>query len=212
MVEPAGNGMILFIVTILMLALSWPAVIARCLIRHGKGAIGLDDWLMVGGLVLFTVTCALIIMVCVHGAGYLSADLDPLDIMTGTKYYFIAQFAYVAATVPVKISICVALLRIAGFNTVFRYILHGISALTVLSAVIVIIAIANICHPAPALWGEAEGTCNYALNSGIGYFLSAESIITDWTLAVLPTFMLYNVQLKRSLKISVATVLGLGAL
>lgn len=212
MVEPAGNGLTLFIVTILMLVLSWLAVIARYAVRWKKGSIGLDDWLMFAGLILFTVTCALIIVICFYGAGYTADELDPKDIMMGTKFYFIAQFAYVSCTVPIKLSICVALLRIAGVNRTYSRILYAVGALTILSAVIVIIVIANICHPAAALWGGAEGTCNYALNSGIGYFLSAVSIVTDWTLAILPAFMLYSVQLKRSIKVSVATVLALGAL
>jgi hypothetical protein len=212
MVKLGGDGLALFIVTISMLILSWLTVGARCAIRWGKGSIGLDDWLMVAGLAIFSVTCSLTIIVCLHGAGYRSEHLDPYDIMMGTKYYFMAQFAYVSGTVPIKLSICVALLRIAGVNRAFSLTLHAISALTVLSAIVSIAVIANICHPASALWGEAEGSCNYGLNSGVGYFLSAVSIITDWTLAILPAFMLYNLQLKRSLKVSIATVLGLAAL
>ena len=207
-----GDGLALFIVTILMLILSWLTVGARCTIRWGTGSIGLDDWLMVVGLALFSLTCVLVLIVCLYGAGHRAEDLDPSDIMMGTKYYFMAQFAYFSGTVPIKLSICVALLRIAGVNRVFSLTLHAIGVLTVLSAIIAIIIIANICHPASALWGETEGSCNYALNSGVGYFFSAVSISTDWTLAILPVFMLYNLQLKRSLKVSIATVLGLAAL
>lgn len=206
------DGLALFIVTISMLILSWLTVGARCAIRWGNGSIGLDDWLMVAGLVIFSVTCFLVIIVCIHGAGYRSEHLDLHDITMGTKYYFMAQFAYFSGTVPIKLSICVALLRIAGVNRAFSLTLHAVGVLTVLSAVVSIIVTANICHPASALWGEAEGSCNYGMNSGVGYFFSAVSIVTDWTLAILPAFMVYKLQLKRSLKVSIATVLGLGAL
>ena len=212
MADVRGSGLTLFVVTILMMILGWMAVTGRFVVRYRRQCIGADDWLMLAGTMLFTATCALIIVVCKSGAGQKASDLDPEDIAQGTKYYFIAQFLYVTSSVPIKLSICMALMRIADVKRRFLFSLYAIACLSTVAAIISIIVIANICHPAPAMWGAVEGECSPALNSGIGYFLSAVSITTDWALAILPAVMLYNVQLKRSIKVSVAGVLALGAL
>jgi len=83
---------------------------------------------------------------------------------------------------------------------------------TILSAVIFIIGIANICHPINTLWGESKGTCNLKLNSDVSFFFSAIEIATDWSLAILPAALLWNIQMKRKVKLSVAMILGLAAL
>jgi hypothetical protein len=43
-------------------------------------------------------------------------------------------------------------------------------------------------------------------------FFSAIEIITDWSLALLPAVLLWNVQMKSSVKVSVAVILALASL
>lgn len=50
-VKPAGDGLTLYIVTVVMLVLSWVTVVARIWIRRMIKQFGLDDALMVFGLV-----------------------------------------------------------------------------------------------------------------------------------------------------------------
>jgi tetrahydromethanopterin S-methyltransferase subunit C len=84
---------------------------------------------------------------------------------------------------------------------------------TGLSALIFIIGIANICHPITTLWGETtNGSCDLKLNSDVSFFFSAIEIATDWSLAILPGVLLWNVQMKSRVKMSVAIILGLAAL
>lgn len=86
-------------------------------------------------------------------------------------------------------------------------------AMTAIAAVIFIIAIGNLCHPITTLWGETTyGTCNPSLNSNVSFFFSAVSIVTDWSLAILPGVLLWNIQMKSRVKLSVAIMLGLAAL
>lgn len=119
---------------------------------------------------------------------------------------------YVASTVPIKCSISVALIRIAGTRVVYRYILFGIIALSIAGGIATMIGIGNVCRPVAALWGGAEGTCDPTMNSKIAYFFSAMCIITDWTLAIIPAWILWNVQMKQRIRISVTILLALGAL
>jgi len=84
---------------------------------------------------------------------------------------------------------------------------------TTLPAVIFIICVANICHPITTLWGETTtGSCSTTLNTDVSLFFSAVEIMTDWSLAILPAILLWNIQMKRLVKFSVALILGLAAL
>ncbi|PGH11554.1 hypothetical protein AJ79_04812 [Helicocarpus griseus UAMH5409] len=210
-VKPAGDGLILLIVTILMLVISYLTVIARLFVRHLIKQSGSDDWLMVVGLVFFTVCSGLIITFIYHGGGYSSADISFETNMLGTKFYFVAQVFYSMSTIPIKCSIAATLLRIAGTRKHFRYILYGIIGLAVASGIITTIAIINVCKPPAALWKEVDGVCDNTLNANIGFFLSASGIVTDWTLAILPAWLLWDVRLKRRIKVTVAFILALGA-
>lgn len=104
------------------------------------------------------------------------------------------------------------LLRIADSRRRFVWTIWSVLVMTCMASVIFIIATANVCHPVTALWGETAGTCNLKLNSSIGFFFSAVSIVTDWTLALLPGVLLWNIQMKPRVKMSVALMLGLAAL
>ena len=65
--------------------------------------------------------------------------------------------------------------------------------------------------PIETLWGEANGTCNLQLNSNVSFFFSAIEILTDWSLALLPAVLLWNVQMKGRVKTSVAIILALAS-
>lgn len=52
---------------------------------------------------------------------------------------------------------------------------------------------------------------DYSIIQNISYFISASSIITDWACAILPCFIVWKLNMKRKLKVSVAVVLALGA-
>jgi hypothetical protein len=113
----------------------------------------------------------------------------------------------------IKCSIAFTLIRIAEGRKSFKWALYTIIFATACSAIIFIAGIANICHPITTLWGETTtGSCDLKLNSDVSFFFSAIEIATDWSLAILPAALLWNVQMKTSVKSSVAVILGLAAL
>ncbi|PSR88669.1 hypothetical protein BD289DRAFT_481956 [Coniella lustricola] len=214
MSDPAGVGATLLRVTIFLLLLSWLTVITRLSVRYWlrPEARGLDDLMMCVGLILYSVTCALVIVCTYDGAGQLSEDLTSQEVMQGTKLFFIAEFFYAASTVPIKGSICVCLIRVADGRRRFAWTLWTLAALQLIAAIIFFAGISNICHPITTLWGETTyGTCNAKLNSSVSFFFSVVSILTDLTLAILPAILIYPIQMKRRLKISVAIILGFAA-
>ncbi|KAJ4863504.1 hypothetical protein T069G_00034 [Trichoderma breve] len=212
MVEPAGDGLQLLHASIVLIILAWLTFIARTSVRVWRKALGWDDILMLIGLLLFTVTASLCIVCSYLGSGQLAAKLHPSDIMKGTKLFFIAEYFYASSTVFIKSSIAITLLRIAESRRRYRWIIWSVIIATSISCIVFIAGISNICHPITTLWGETTtGTCNLELNSDVSFFFSAIEIITDWTLAILPGALLWKIQMKSRVKLSVAMILGMGA-
>lgn len=132
--------------------------------------------------------------------------------LTHVQLYFICQTFYCPTTIPIKVSICVALLRISGANTFYKWALYAIMLITTVSGIGSMLGIVLSCTPPSAFWDPGSGTCNAFVNTFAAYFISACSILTDFALAILPGFMLWNIQLRRSVKVSVGIILGFAAL
>jgi hypothetical protein len=111
----------------------------------------------------------------------------------------------------IKISVAVALLRIAVARPMFVWSLWGLIGATIIAALVFIVGIANICmcrsgyertfadkqtgHPISTLWGEANGTCNLQLNTDVSLFFSAIEILTDFSLSIMPAVLLWDIQM-----------------
>lgn len=120
---------------------------------------------------------------------------------------------YVVTLILVKASICFTLLRIVDRKR-YVYIIYATLALSTASGLVTFIAVLNFCHPLSTAWDpQPGGTCqsNEYIKS-LAYFISATAIVTDFTCAVLPIFILWKVQMQRSLKYTVVCILGFGFL
>ncbi|CAG9950662.1 unnamed protein product [Clonostachys rosea f. rosea IK726] len=203
-VVPQGPGLTLLSVSITFLALSWVFVAVRFAFRYRKRCIGADDWLMAAGLVLFTVQCVTTIEGAYNGVGARDYRLTP-ELNEGGRKLF-----YVTSTVPIKGSICVMLLRITPF-TIYQRILYGVMAFSLLSALIVDIAFLTRCQPISATWDPKAGRCaNQSVVTSISYFISASTIVTDWSCSILPIFILRHARMPRRMKASIGIILALG--
>lgn len=124
----------------------------------------------------------------------------------------ICQSVYCPTTIPIKLSICVALLRIAGTQKRYRWAIYAIGIITIVAGLGAMVGIVASCTPTSAFWTGPPEKCNNAVNAFAAYFISACSILTDWSLAILPAVLLWNVQLKRAIKVTVAIILSMAAL
>lgn len=68
------------------------------------------------------------------------------------------------------------------------------------------------CAPVQKNWYvNMPGTCQpRATQTALSYLVAAISILTDWTFALLPILLLWNVQMKPGVKVSVILLLSLG--
>ncbi|VUC23426.1 unnamed protein product [Clonostachys rosea] len=208
---PQGPGLTLLSVSITFLVLAWVFVALRFVIRYRKRCIGADDWLMAAGLVLFTIQCVTTIEAAYNGVGARDSRLTPELNQQGRKWFLLFQLFYVTSTVPIKASICVMLIRITPF-TIYQRILYGIMAFSTLSALIVDIAFLTRCQPISATWNPMAGKCaNQSVVTSISYFISASTIVTDWSCSILPIFILRHARMPRRMKASIGIILALGA-
>lgn len=105
------------------------------------------------------------------------------------------------------------LIRLTPF-TVYRYILYGVIIFSTLSAFSTIVGILALCTPVARTWDfNLQGHCGPPeILTRLGYFISASCIVSDWSCAIMPIFILWNSQMRWLMKISVGVVLALGVL
>ncbi|KAL0258014.1 hypothetical protein SLS55_007185 [Diplodia seriata] len=207
---PTGPGVVLEFVSIVLLTLSWIVVVARVIVRKGMKAFGLDDWMMVSGLILYTLACQATITAAYNGIGSHKHRINSYHDREGRKWFMFFQIWYIASTVPIKCAICIALLRITQQRK-YRYSLWGIMFLSSIGAIVTIVTVLAQCQPIAATWDKSLGSCiDTKVITNSSYFLSACSIVTDWSCAILPAFILWNIQLRFRIKASVVVILALG--
>lgn len=121
------------------------------------------------------------------------------------------QLFYINCSPFIKISICHTLIRIA-MQRRYIYTLHAISAVLVASSIMAIIAVFIQCRPFEASW-TGQGEC-ISVNVIIipTYVFSALNIAADWIVSIMPIFILWNLQIRRKLKMISAGILGIGIL
>ncbi|KAK3293846.1 uncharacterized protein B0H64DRAFT_475410 [Chaetomium fimeti] len=133
----------------------------------------------------------------------------------GLFWFFMFEVFYCVNIIPVKLSISLALVRIAENRRAFIYVQYGVMAMFTIMNLVAGFYIIFHCNPVSAAWDTSAlqngGKCNPAeYLADIYYATTAVNIFTDWVTAFMPIPLLWNVQLNRNTKVSVAVLLGLG--
>lgn len=122
------------------------------------------------------------------------------------------QIFYVTGSVFIKSSICAQLIRISTQRR-YKIILYLLIAVSIITTFIAILAVLIRCKPVAASWNPTLGTCiDQSIIIALTYVVSAVNIATDWSVAIIPIFILWNIQMRRTLKRMIGLVLGLGVL
>lgn len=114
-----------------------------------------------------------------------------------------------------KFSIGIFLLRIAVVRSHRIIIWTTIAVLELYGAFYFFLFVLQ-CRPSTYFWTRytgGEGSCINANTTVIAtYVYSGISCATDWILGIIPIFLVWNVQMNPRTKVSVALILGLGAM
>ncbi|KAM0415949.1 hypothetical protein ACHAPT_013102 [Fusarium lateritium] len=224
--QPAGLAAAILGITCALGVLSLITVVLRTFVRTSTSQFGLDDGLMLGGLILYLADCGVVSYDAFVGLGSKDDLLNvPMQLQgikvqqpgilinkaDSTQYVIFWQIFYVTSLCCIKCSICYTLLRIAVVK-MHRIIVHGIIIMTCITSLIGFIGVLTTCRPVSANWNPGTGECaSTEVITNLSYLVFASSIVTDWSCAIVPIFILWKMQMKTRTKFLVAVVLTLGA-
>lgn len=178
-------------------------------------AFGKDDIAMLATLALFTIYLGCQLGGVIHGTGQHRSTLTDHNAEIALRFWFLCEIFYALSTSILKISIGFFLLRI----TVSVYHIWIIRVVMVGSAVLGTVYTFTIlfqCKPVSYWWSldpNRHGTCfTPSTVAGFTYAVSGMNALADWTFAILPIFVVKDLQMRRSSKIAVTAVIGIAAL
>ncbi|KAI0473161.1 hypothetical protein GGR56DRAFT_602444 [Xylariaceae sp. FL0804] len=212
-VVPEGLAAVIFAVCIFFSVISLGALALRMLLRLRTRAFGLDDGLMVIGLVVFLGTAALAALATWHGLGSIAATEHLLPLEIGMELFIAWQLCYAISLTFIKTSICVTLLRIS-VRASQRAAVYATLAVSIGTTVAGTVGTICFCRPIQANWhpSSTDKCWPRSVLVALNYQMSAGAIATDMACAVIPAWILWEAQMRRRSKISVIVILTMGSL
>lgn len=213
MASVPDRGSALFAVNTTGVILAGISCLLRCFVRlRILRSFGLDDYLMVLSALAF-VTYATISNVGVsYGTGRHHSDLLPSNEIAALRCWFWCYITYSFTMIFSKLSIAVFLLRIT-MNPVHRWIIYLASLITCTSCLAFFFLAVFQCSPIAFFRDKhnLDGVCiNINVLVGLGYLYSAFSVISDFTFALLPAWIVARLNMKRNTKFALVGLMGMG--
>jgi hypothetical protein len=165
----------------------------------------------------FAFFCACVFLTVQNGAGKHLLAVPFADLPKALLARWLGEIAYILTSVFLKFTVGIFLLRICSRQWQVTVIWGVLAIVLIFNIVYLFIAIAQ-CQPIDYFWtrlesASAKGTCvSKELASGSTYAATAVNAFADWTLGLLPIALVWNVELDRRTKCSVAGILALGVL
>ncbi|RAQ44841.1 hypothetical protein AFGD_009335 [Aspergillus flavus] len=206
---------------IMLTAVAFITYALRVYCRLSRRSWGAEDWIMTSAVIPFCVLTAGCLGGAFNGIGVHSTLLNEPENQRyqaeGQKYFLIFEVGYVAAIIPIKLSISWMLIRVAEGRKLYINIQYGVIAMCATMNIIALIFILINCTPPEAAWNTSllkkGASCRPAhVLTDIYYATTAVNIVTDWVTALMPIPLLWRVQLDRNTKISIIGLMGLGIL
>ncbi|KAB8245297.1 hypothetical protein BDV35DRAFT_357132 [Aspergillus flavus] len=206
---------------IMLTAVAFITYALRVYCRLSRRSWGAEDWIMTSAVIPFCVLTAGCLGGAFNGIGVHSTLLNEPENQRyqaeGQKYFLIFEVGYVAAIIPIKLSISWMLIRVAEGRKLYINIQYGVIAMFATMNIIALIFILINCTPPEAAWNTSllkkGASCRPAhVLTDIYYATTAVNIVTDWVTALMPIPLLWRVQLDRNTKISIIGLMGLGIL
>lgn len=136
-------------------------------------------------------------------------------IANSTQLTWTSECLYAMASMIIKLSICLMLLRFV-IEPSHKVLLYIVIISTSFSSVVFFFVFIFQCSPVSFFWqrsqGLTSGKCLDPVIVVVGtYLYSACSIICDWSMAVLPWFLVREMRMDLRTKLLVAFVLAMGS-
>ncbi|KAF2727389.1 hypothetical protein EJ04DRAFT_505762 [Polyplosphaeria fusca] len=190
----------------------------RCYVRlRMVKAFGLDDWLMMLATASFLTYSTFSLAGVHHGTGQHHAHLPPTDVARAMNYWWYCYLFYCVSMITSKVSIGCFLLRISA-KRVHTYIIYFAMLISVVAGTAFFFVTLLQCRPIRYFWdkglmGEGGGRCvDVEVIVGLAYLYSGFSIVSDFTFAVLPAFIVCGLQLSARAKMALIPLLTMGCI
>lgn len=110
-----------------------------------------------------------------------------------------------------KLSFAWFLLRITTAR-IHAWIIYGASTVTVLAGFAFFFVTLFQCHPISYYWDRDQSGHCFKMNviMAVAYIYSAISVLTDFTFAALPGFVIWNLQMAKKTKIALIVLIAMG--
>ncbi|KAH9900339.1 hypothetical protein F4778DRAFT_136630 [Xylariomycetidae sp. FL2044] len=203
--------------TLVFIGVSAVAVTLRCYVRASLlKAFREEDFLALGTLFCFVVYGSFVMLSISNGAGKHVGDVPESGIPEALKMRWAAELSYVVTSLFLKFTIGVFLLRICSTTRQRIIIWIVLIGCLVFNLFYVFIA-AFQCKPVEYFWmravEDAKGTClSEEIILGSTYAAAAVNACADWVLGLMPIALVWNLDLNKRSKVSVAGILALGSI
>ncbi|KAG9602303.1 hypothetical protein KCV01_g7260, partial [Aureobasidium melanogenum] len=187
------------------LVVAWIAFSLRAIVKgYIKQSFGLDDWLLVVAMLVFTVDSGLLITI--------GRDLKDVEVASIDVTYQVFQFAfYTLANVFLKASLAITFNRILLERWQRRTVQVTVAIHTAFGLATFFTIIFRCGNPMDFNARFRHSMCiSWNAMQGVQYTNSVINTITDWVLALLPIFALRAMKMNHQAKISAGFILALG--
>jgi hypothetical protein len=150
-----------------------------------------------------------------HGTGQHRGAITDANAQIALRFWFFCEIFYTISTSVLKIAVGLFLLRITIIPTHVR-IIRIIMAISAVVGVAYTSLVMFQCKPISFWWDlnpDHTGTCLSAtLVMNTTYVVSVLNSFADWTFGILPVFIVKDLQMKRRVKVIIASVIALAAM
>ncbi|KAL0264573.1 hypothetical protein SLS55_000523 [Diplodia seriata] len=211
-----NRGPELFAVTVVMVVMAFISTVLRCYVRLGMvKAWGIDDWFMLAATLTHIMFATCVIGGIHYGTGRHMAELDPHDSEKAMRYWWLCYIAYCLTMISAKISIGYFLLRLT-VHRIHVWIIWGVMSLTVLTGAVFFFVTLFQCNPVSYFWTQtvgAPGTCiPVEVIMALTYLYGTISAICDFTFGILPIFLIWNLNMRKSIKVALVPILSMACI
>lgn len=162
--------------------------------------------------------CGTMIGGSIYGTGYKLENLAVENRLIAMRYWWLCEIAYCFASVACKISVCIFLMRIT-IRPLHIWILYTVMAMTVIAGLVFMFLMLLQCRPLEYFWTKLAydpniiGKCmDMKIIVIMTYIYSAFAALCDFTVGILPIFLVHKLHMKRKTKIAVMGILSMACM
>lgn len=129
------------------------------------------------------------------------------------QYWWFCYLFYILTMICSKLSFAWFLLRITTAK-IHSWIIYGASMVTVLAGIAFFFVTLFQCRPISYYWDKSQSGKCFEMGAVmvVAYLYSAFSVITDFTFAALPGFVIWSLHMAKRTKIALIILIAMGCM